>query len=105
MYYISSGLCHDEAPFYIVMEFMNSGALLGYLKEGPLLPIKVFFSFFPDFFKYQGILTRELPSWVWYFSTAIFFFQFFKKHFLKNNWKFYFHLVFLNFLNFISEKR
>ena len=41
-----------------------------------------------------GVLTRALPSWVWHFSTAIFFFQFFKKLFWKT--------TFFTFFSFIS---
>ena len=38
-------------------------------------------------------VTHALPRWVWHFSTAIFFSQFFKKHFWK---KTFFHIFFKN---------
>eukprot|EP00116_Pleurobrachia_bachei_P006778 sb/3467040/ len=34
------GLCCDELPYYIVMEYMNNGSLLSVLQEGPPLTIK-----------------------------------------------------------------
>lgn len=34
------GICCDEMPYYIVMEFMNNGSLLSILQEGPLQSIK-----------------------------------------------------------------
>ena len=37
-----SGICCDEMPYYIVMEFMNNGSLLSILQEGPPQSIKVF---------------------------------------------------------------
>ena len=36
-----AGICSDEVPFYIVMEYMNNGSLVSLLQEGPLLPIRV----------------------------------------------------------------
>ncbi|KAL5266948.1 hypothetical protein ACHWQZ_G004105 [Mnemiopsis leidyi] len=34
------GICCDEMPYYIVMEFMNNGSLLSILQEGPPQSIK-----------------------------------------------------------------
>ena len=54
------GVCCDEMPYYIVMEFMNNGSLHSVLQEGPVLSVKVHL-------RYKHGTTRSPPcemAWI-----------------------------------------